>query len=122
MAGFKLKCIGGDADRISVSSTRQPSFVLARRKFRCLPAKVYEIDVERDEVTILKSRGDAELCVTAGPSDEYGNLLVYSSRNSVRVLKPNQTLVLELVDGEVITLRPEKARDPVRGHSIGQSV
>jgi hypothetical protein len=117
---FQLQCIGGDADRISVSSDRNPSWVPVRRKFRCLPARRYEVSLTRDEVVILKSRGSAEIRIRAERST-HGALIVRSSRRGTHVMHAGDARVLELDDGEVVCLRTEQARDPMRGHSIGAS-
>lgn len=118
MSGFTMECIGGDADRISVSSDRQPSWVPVRRKWKCLPARRYQVSITRDEVTIIKSRGDAVLRVRAERS-EHGALIVRSSRRGATVLHAGEVRVFELTDGEVVSLRTENARDPMRGHSMG---
>jgi hypothetical protein len=121
VSGFTLQCVGGDADRLSVSSTTAPSFVPIRRKFRCLPAKRYEVPLTRDDVVILKSRGLSEIRVTA-ESSAFGALVIRSSRAGTRTMHAGQSRVFELTDGEVMSLRTEQARDPERGHTIGSEV
>lgn len=121
-AGFTLQCLNADADRLSVSSTHNPSWVPVRRRWKCLPAKKYEVALLRDEVVILKARAPSEVRIRAERGD-HGHLVVRSSRHGVRVVRQGSDLVLQIEESEVVSLRTEHARDPMRGHSVdGPSV
>jgi hypothetical protein len=120
-AGFTLQLLEGDADRVSVSSDRNPSWVPVRRKWPCLPAKRYEVAMTRDEVVVLKSRGAAAVRIQA-ERGTHGALIVRSSRKPACVMHAGNRRVFELEDGEVMSLRTEHAQDPMRGHTVGSSV
>jgi len=112
MTGFTLKCLDQNADRISVQSSLAPTWAPMRRKWRFLPAKGYEVSVARDEVVVIKTRGDNTVTLVA--HDE--KLVVRSSRNGVIALWPKKARELELSDGEALTIRTIDARDPDRPH------
>lgn len=99
MAGFTLKCLDQNADRISVQSTDAPTWTPARRKWKFLPAKGYEVAVPLKGLLVLKTRGPNEIIIV--PHDS--TIVIRSNRKGGLVTKPNTALRIPMADGEALT-------------------
>jgi hypothetical protein len=116
MSSFRLQCLDSNADRISVQSTERATWAPQRRAYKFLPAKKVTVPLMRDEVVIIKTRGDNAVRIFADSPDHH--LVVRSSRHATEVLQPGNSRLFNMADGEALVIRHENARDPERGHRI----
>jgi hypothetical protein len=112
MAGFSLRCLDQDADRISVQSSHAPTWVPERRKHWFSKVRSYDVGIAPDELIVLKTRAVNTIVMTALGSD----VLVRSTRRATIYLPLGKPVRLTLQADETLTIRQPNAKDPKRGH------
>jgi hypothetical protein len=114
--GFKVRGLDADTDRVSIQSTHQQTHLLTRRKFPLLPAKWTLIEIERDELIVIKcNRGNAEIEIKhlGGP---HGALVLDQQRQHTKIRAESRTRV-QLKCDEAVFLHTEAVRHPLRRES-----
>jgi hypothetical protein len=122
MTAFRLRCFDSNADRISVQSTVNATWAPERRHSASMQPTEHEVYLVRDEVLIIKTRGDNVIELMGLPDSADGLPIVRSSRRATFTLRPDKPVVLEMEDGEALIVRSEHAHDPTRAHRTDVTV
>lgn len=120
---FRIRGINQAANRVSVQSSVQDTFMLTRRKFAGLLPKWHDVTMSRDELVVIKCQDGAdfaevEIEIT---SDKAGTFIARSSRGSSTSMGAGDKKVFTLQPGEALVLQGENIRHPT-GQGAGISV
>lgn len=111
LTGFKLRGLDADTDRVSVQSSAQPTHLLTRRKWALLPAKWTIIEMQRDELVVVKcNRGAAsiELKHLGGP---HGDLII-DDGGEFKQLREGSVLRLHLQPDRAVFVKTQAYQVP----------
>lgn len=107
--GFRIRGLNQAANRISIQSSEQPTWMLTRRKFAGLLPKWHEVGQAQNELIIVKCQDGADWAeIEIEPlGDKVGVLIAQSSRRGTRSLRVGSSHVFALEPGESLVLRSE---------------
>lgn len=121
--GFRIRGLNQDANRVSVQSNVQTTWMLTRRKWDALLPKWHDVGIAHNELIVIKCQdGAASAEIELEPlGDRAGTLIADSSRKAAKTLRVNQKYVFTLEPGEAIILRNSTIVHP-SGPGAGLSV
>lgn len=108
--GFRIRGLNQAANRISIQSSAQDTFMLTRRKWAGLLPKWHEVAQAQNELIVIKCQDGADIAeIEIEPlGDRVGCMIADSSRRAARTLRVGSTYVFELAPGEALVLKSEK--------------
>jgi hypothetical protein len=112
VTGFKVRGLDADTDRVSIQSTAQRTHLLTRRRFPCLPAKWTTIEIDRDELIVIKCNHgttDIEIKHLGGP---HGALHIDEGGGRGQHLKEGGVAKVHLQVDHAIFVRTQTFRPP----------
>ena len=121
--GFRIRGLNQAANRVSVQSNVQSTWMLTRRRFGGLFPKWHDVGMNRDELIVIKCQDGADSAeIELEPlGEKVGTIIADSSRRGARTMRVGQRYVWVLEPGEALVLRGAMIVHPV-GPGRGLSV
>lgn len=115
--GFRIRGLNGDANRVSIQSSEQSTFMLTRRKWGGLLPKWHDVAQSQNELIVVKCQdGAASAEFEIEPlGDKVGVMIAQFSRRGSRSLRVGQRYVFTLEPGESLVLKSELIQYPTHG-------
>lgn len=107
--GFRIRGLNQAANRISIQSSHQDTFMLTRRKWAGLAAKWHEVSQAQNELIVVKCQDGADYAeVEIEPlGDKVGVMVVDSSRRGSKSIRVGTRNIFVLQPGEALVLKSE---------------
>lgn len=112
--GLRIRGIDQDTDRVSVQSSEQDSHLLARRRWRFLPAKWTEVSIGRDELIVLKCNEGTAVIEIKSLGGAHGDLLIDERGERRHRLREGQVLRLTLERNKAVFLKTSEMLYPLK--------
>lgn len=101
--GIRIQGLSGDVSSVSVQSSIERTWALLGKKWAGLAFKRHEVEVQRDELVVLKCQGGRCVLEITALSNEHGSTILQKDV-SREALRPGDSRRVRLEQGQAVTI------------------
>jgi hypothetical protein len=110
---LRIRGLSGDVSNVSVQSNVNRTWALLGKKWHGMRFKVHEVELQRDELVVLKCQGGSCVLELESLGDEHGDTIVQEDVTRDR-LRRGQRHRYELHQGQALALTTATIKHPFK--------